>query len=194
MAAGSCRRPQTPPDPGPRRDTRKNPGSAALPWMLCKYPGAHTQLRAPGTLRDQDSSCRAGRPAGALSCLYLSAGCLGVRGAPPAGCALSPCLRRQEQTAGAGSLSPAPRAPGPAPGRQAPPLHAGLQPQGGKLAQWGFGARACSGDEAAAAAPAATTAVFATAAEASHRPTCPKLSRGAPHNRGLEMLPRTGQV
>lgn len=151
MAAGSCGRPQTPMAPGPAAITRKNPGSVALPWMLCKYPERpHTQLRAPGTRRDVDSRCRAGRPAGALPCLYLSAGCLGVRGAPPAGCALRPCLRRQEQTAGAGSRSPAPgrqappRAPGPAPPRW--PRTAGNQagPVGFSRVQWRRGGCGCS--------------------------------------------------
>lgn len=184
MAAGSCCRPRTPLAPGPAAIHAKTLAQLPFPGCYANTPGAHTQLRAPGTHGDLDSSCRAGRPAGAPSCLYLSAGCLGVRGAPPAGCALSPCLRRREQTAGAGSLSPAPRRQAPPPGskpRPSTPAYNRREPS------WPSGvfARACRGDEAAAAAPAATTAVFATAAEASsHRPKCPELSRGSPHNRG----------
>lgn len=73
---------------------------------------------------------------------------------------------------------PRPRAPSPAPPRR--PTTAGS-----RAGPVGFSRARCGGDEAAAAAPAATSAVFATAAEASsRRPKCPELSRGSPHNRG----------
>lgn len=191
---GSRLRLQTPnpPGPGPRRDTRKNPGSAALPWMLCKYPERpHTaegsrDTRGLGQQLPARKTCRR-----ALLPLPFR----GLPGSPrrAARWLCPPPLPPSPRADSRSRLSePRPRAPGPAPGRQAPPLHAGLQPQGTRLARWGL--HACSGDEAAAAAPAATTAVFATAAKAPHRPKRPELTRGTLHHRGLEMLARTGQV
>lgn len=119
------------------------PWLSSGPWMLCKYPESPDAGWGAGDALGLGQQLPAGRPASALSWLYLSAGCLGVRGAPPAGCALSPCRRRREQAAGAGSLRPAPerQAPPPSarprPWAQAPPLHAGRQPLLATRAQCG---------------------------------------------------------
>lgn len=106
--------PQTP-SPGPHRLTHKTPSRQRVPGCNVNALGTKTLLEGAADAWGLDSSHPAGRPASALSWLYLSAGCLGVRGAPLSGCALSPRHRRGEQTAGAGFAAPRPRVPGPAP-------------------------------------------------------------------------------
>lgn len=111
-----------PPAPGPAAVHAK-PWLSSGPWMLSKYPGSPDAAWGAGDAPGLGQQLPPGRPARALSELYLSAGCLGVRGAPPAGCALSSCRRRRgEQAAGAGSRRPAPE-------RQAPPPNARPRPR-----------------------------------------------------------------
>lgn len=72
-------------------------------------------------------------------------GLLGVHGAPPAGCALSPSRRHHQPPAGFWPALPRPRVPGPAPGRRAPPPSSGHRPPTLllylQLVQWGFCSR-----------------------------------------------------
>ena len=176
--------------PGPAAEHAK-PWLSSGPWMLCKYPGSPDAAWGAGDAPGLGQQLPAGRPASALSWLYLSAGCLGVRGAPPAGCALSPCRRRRrgEQAAGAGSLRPAPE-------RQAPPPSTRPRPStlAGNLAE-PRGPRVLLAREPwqAAAAPAsAFAAVVAAVAAAPHRLGSPEMSRGTPPtNQMIEVTSRT---
>lgn len=154
-------------------------------WTLCKYPGSPDAAQGARDALRLGQQLPAGRPASALSWLYLSAGCLGVRGAPPAGCALSPCRRRRrrEQAAGAGSMSPAPehQSPpprlGPAPGLRPRPSTLAdnlAEPRGPTVVC----TRAVTTAAPAASPASAFAAVVAVAADALHRLGSPDLSMG----------------
>lgn len=154
MAAGSrCRTlPVKPPAPSPRPGT---PVTVHAKPRHAKSVSLDAVAQALGTphaawgawaLRGLDSSRPAGRPASALSRLYLSAGCLGVHGAPPAGCALSPGRFLREPTAGALQAAPRPRLRAPPPGSEPRPRAPGpAPPRRATRAQWVLHARSvCS--------------------------------------------------
>jgi hypothetical protein len=102
------------PSPQPHRGTRKTPARNQSVDAM-QMPRAPTySFRAPRTLRlGQQLPSRKTRQYALLALPF--AGCLGVHRAPPAGCALSPCLRCREQTAEARLTVFRPRVPGPAP-------------------------------------------------------------------------------
>lgn len=78
--------------------------------MPHRYPGTRTQLWWPGTL--WVGTAATGPEARERAPGFTFRGLLGVHGAPPAGCALSPCRCRHQR-------EPGPLCP--APGRQATP-------------------------------------------------------------------------
>lgn len=82
--------------------------------MPHRCPGTQTRLLWPGTLRV--GTAASGQEAGERAPGFTFRGLLGVHGAPPAGCALSPCRCLHQPPAGARAAVPRPRAPGPAPG------------------------------------------------------------------------------
>lgn len=125
MAAGSpCKSPWLQPQSPAKVHANSELGSCSLKAIIAPAPGTHARAwGARGALLGWNCSHPGGRPACALSRLYLSAGCLGVspRRAARWLCPPQPLPPPSEPTAGAGLPETRPWALGHSPGLQIPP-------------------------------------------------------------------------